>query len=243
MKRVFISLPMNGRTEKQVKRDRQKAFLSVKKIIGEDAVLVDTTVKEDPPEGINPGLWYMGKSLEIMASCDIAYFADEWTQYRGCRIENECAIIYGLEILFSNSSRKEKQSMEKNAQNKSDSKKRAKLNKDTTEVKKIKNEASESFTEASAEKRFVVGEKITARHNLFVNDDHLQRVRYDDLNEDQKKLCHETPQGYAAINPGTTTEVLGEKIVDKADWIQTEVGWICASLPNGNEYISNISNE
>ena len=44
-------------------------------------------------------LWYLGKSLQLLAEADVAYFAKDWEQYRGCRIENECAIEYGINVI------------------------------------------------------------------------------------------------------------------------------------------------
>ena len=42
---------------------------------------------------------YLAKSLELLADADVAYFARGWEQARGCRIENQCAIEYGIEIV------------------------------------------------------------------------------------------------------------------------------------------------
>ena len=44
----------------------------------------------------NP-LWFLGKSLELLAGADIAYFAKGWQDARGCRIEHTCAVEYNID--------------------------------------------------------------------------------------------------------------------------------------------------
>lgn len=99
MKKVFVSLPMNGRTDEEILKEREDCFERAKDILGEDAELIDTFIKEDPPEGCNIGLWYLAKSLELMASADIVYLAPGWTEARGCIIEHECAVRYGIRCI------------------------------------------------------------------------------------------------------------------------------------------------
>lgn len=35
----------------------------------------------------------------VLADADVIYFADGWEDARGCVIEHECAIRYGLNII------------------------------------------------------------------------------------------------------------------------------------------------
>ena len=42
---------------------------------------------------------FLGKSLELLSTADIAYFAKGWENARGCRIENTCAIEYGITVI------------------------------------------------------------------------------------------------------------------------------------------------
>jgi hypothetical protein len=41
----------------------------------------------------------LGKSIELMAHADVAVFCPGWKEARGCRIEHECAVQYGLEVI------------------------------------------------------------------------------------------------------------------------------------------------
>ena len=42
---------------------------------------------------------YLAKSLELLADADVAYFDRGWESARGCRIENQCAIEYGIDTI------------------------------------------------------------------------------------------------------------------------------------------------
>lgn len=42
---------------------------------------------------------YLAKSLELLVDADVAYFAKGWESARGCRIENQCAIEYGIDTI------------------------------------------------------------------------------------------------------------------------------------------------
>lgn len=45
-------------------------------------------------------LCYLAKSLENMSLCHAAYFCKGWENARGCRIEHDAAVAYGLEVLY-----------------------------------------------------------------------------------------------------------------------------------------------
>lgn len=97
MKRLFISQPMRGKTDEEILAVREKAIESVERNLGEKVEVIDSFFK-DAPVDANP-LWYLAKSLELLSTADVAYFAKDWEQYRGCRIENECAQEYGFDII------------------------------------------------------------------------------------------------------------------------------------------------
>lgn len=43
---------------------------------------------------------FLAKSLEKMSLCDAVYFCKGWEQARGCRIEHEVAVAYGLDVIY-----------------------------------------------------------------------------------------------------------------------------------------------
>lgn len=97
MKKLFISQPMRGKTDAEILHEREKAIASAQKILGEEVDVIDSFFRNAPAEA--KPLWFLGKSLELLSTADVAYFAKGWEKARGCRIENTCAIEYGITII------------------------------------------------------------------------------------------------------------------------------------------------
>lgn len=97
MKKLFISQPMRGKTDEEILAERKKAIESAERNIGEPVEVIDSFFQNAPADA-RP-LWFLGKSLELLSTADIAYFAKGWEDARGCRIENQCAIEYGIEVI------------------------------------------------------------------------------------------------------------------------------------------------
>jgi len=45
------------------------------------------------------GAWYLGKSIQMLAQSDAAYFMEGWNKARGCCIEHTVAEQYGIRII------------------------------------------------------------------------------------------------------------------------------------------------
>lgn len=97
MKKLFISQPMRGKTDEEILKEREKAVASAERHLGEKVEVIDSFFQNAPAEA-NP-LWFLGKSLELLSAADVAYFAPGWEKARGCRIENTCAIEYGITVI------------------------------------------------------------------------------------------------------------------------------------------------
>lgn len=97
MKKLFISQPMNGKSDEEIKKERNDALLEAVAVCGEEVELIDSFF-ESAPHDAKP-LWFLGKSLELLSTADIVYFASGWESARGCKIEHECAVAYGLNII------------------------------------------------------------------------------------------------------------------------------------------------
>lgn len=98
MKRIFISQPMKDKTDEQILKERERAFSAVKeKFNGEDVEVIDSFFQSALHDA--KPLWFLGKSLELLSTADVAYFIGEWKNYRGCKIENTCAKEYGIETI------------------------------------------------------------------------------------------------------------------------------------------------
>jgi len=97
MKKLFISQPMRGKTDEEILAVREKAIKSAERKLGEPVEVIDSFFQNAPAEA-RP-LWFLGKSLELLSTADVAYFAKGWEDARGCRIENQCAIEYDIEVI------------------------------------------------------------------------------------------------------------------------------------------------
>ena len=45
-------------------------------------------------------MWYLGESLKKLSEADVAIFAKGWWRSRGCKVEHESAVAYGIEVLY-----------------------------------------------------------------------------------------------------------------------------------------------
>ena len=101
----MISQPMNGLTDEQITETRNR-FLQFAK--NEKFQVVNTFftnqlyIQSDMEllGVINHPLCYLSKALEKMSHCHIVYFAKGWENARGCKIEHEVALQYGLDIIY-----------------------------------------------------------------------------------------------------------------------------------------------
>lgn len=99
MKKLFISQPMNGKSEEEILAVRKKAIESAKVMLNEDVEVIESYFEDYNPDKVCVPLKYLAKSLELLADADVAYFARDWESARGCRIENQCAIEYGIDTI------------------------------------------------------------------------------------------------------------------------------------------------
>ncbi len=99
MKKLFISQPMKDKTDEEILIVREQAIKSAREFLGEDVEVIDSFF-QNVPHDVTP-LWYLAKSLELLSTADVAYFAKDWEKYRGCKIENLCAIEYGIAVIES----------------------------------------------------------------------------------------------------------------------------------------------
>lgn len=95
MKKLFISQPMKDKTDEEILTVREKAIKSAEKMIGEPVEVIDSFFQSAPADA-RP-LWFLGKSLELLSTADVAYFAEGWKEFRGCKIEHTCAVEYDID--------------------------------------------------------------------------------------------------------------------------------------------------
>lgn len=95
MKKLFISCPMKGRSEENVKKSMEKLHKMAEIIFDEELEVIDSYIDEEP-ESKNIPVWYLGKSIQMLAEADFfigILYSDYW---RGCMIEKDVANAYGI---------------------------------------------------------------------------------------------------------------------------------------------------
>ena len=105
MKKAMLSQPMAGKTNEEIIATREKAIKALEEKGYEvvNTLFTDAWYSKDAMierGAVQIPLCFLAKSLENMSRCHAAYFCKGWENARGCRIEHEAAVAYGLEILY-----------------------------------------------------------------------------------------------------------------------------------------------
>ena len=96
---------MAGKTQAEIVSTREKAIASLE-ANGYEVINTLFTYewysKEKMEERgvVQIPLCFLAKSLENMSLCHAAYFCKGWEQARGCKIEHDAAMAYGLDIIY-----------------------------------------------------------------------------------------------------------------------------------------------
>ena len=98
MNKIFISQPMRGLSDEEIKANREKAISFIKDKFGEDADVISSFFEgESAPD--NP-LELLGHSISLLNGANYIYMCAGWEKARGCIIEHECAMRYGIHIIY-----------------------------------------------------------------------------------------------------------------------------------------------
>lgn len=103
-KKAMISQPMAGKTNEEIIADRNRAIAKLESM-GYEVVNTLFTDKWYSKESMSERgvvqipLCFLAKSLENMSLCHAVFFVNGWENARGCKIEHEAAIAYGLQII------------------------------------------------------------------------------------------------------------------------------------------------
>lgn len=103
--KAMLSQPMAGKSEQEIVETRNRAidFLEEQGYEVVNTLFTDEWYSQENMEKrgvVQIPLCFLAKSLENMSLCHAAYFCKGWENARGCRIEHDAAIAYGLTILY-----------------------------------------------------------------------------------------------------------------------------------------------
>lgn len=103
--KFMLSQPMLGRSDEEIIATREKA-IKVLEEKGYDVVntlFIDEWHSRENMERrgvVNIPICFLAKSLEKMSLCHGVYFCKDWEKARGCRLEHEVALAYGLMVIY-----------------------------------------------------------------------------------------------------------------------------------------------
>lgn len=100
MKKLFISCPMKNRSEENIRMTFDRLHKIAEAVYGESLEVIPTYIEDNPPKCRTEGLWYLGKSIELLSQADyfIGICGDNAWLYNDCTVEADAAKLYGLPV-------------------------------------------------------------------------------------------------------------------------------------------------
>lgn len=96
MKKLFISVPMKGRTEENIRKSMEKMHKIAELVFDQELEVIPTYIEHIPPETKAKSIYCLGESIKKMAEADY-YIGIGWDDlYKGCSLENQVASSYGI---------------------------------------------------------------------------------------------------------------------------------------------------
>ncbi len=97
MEKLFISCPMRGRSDAEIKATMEQMHRIAEAVFNEELEVLPTYIEDEPPADTNWHLWYLGESIKMMAEAD-AFIGiyDRDKEFDGCIVENYTAKTYGV---------------------------------------------------------------------------------------------------------------------------------------------------
>ena len=98
MKRLFVSLPMRGKTGDEIIAEHNRIVLKAQEALGEALVPVRHIFGYCEDED-NMAARRLGNAISCMAEADVVAFGKGWEKARGCRIEHQVCLDYDIDIV------------------------------------------------------------------------------------------------------------------------------------------------
>lgn len=99
MKKLFVSQPMQGKTDEEILAERNRIILKAQDALGEAVDPLPSFFKDYDEKGKNAPVHYLANSIYMLTEADAAVFAKGWEEARGCRIEHQICLDYGIDIV------------------------------------------------------------------------------------------------------------------------------------------------
>lgn len=96
MKKLFISCPMKGRTEENIRNSMERMHKIAEAMFGEELEVIPTYISGAFPDVKRHRVWYLGESIKRLADADYFIGVGYESAFPGCCVENNVASEYGI---------------------------------------------------------------------------------------------------------------------------------------------------
>lgn len=100
MKKLFISCPMKGRTEDNIRNSMERMHKIAEAMFGEELEVIPTYIEHTPPADVKQAVWYLGESVKKLSEADYFIGIRYESAFVGCNIERDVAENYGIPVAF-----------------------------------------------------------------------------------------------------------------------------------------------
>ena len=87
---------MKGRTEENIRKSMERMHKLAEIVFDEKLEVIPSYIEDNPPKCNQQAVWYLGKSILLLAEADYIIGVDWSDIFKGCNIEMEVARAYGI---------------------------------------------------------------------------------------------------------------------------------------------------
>ena len=100
MKKVFLSMPMHGKTDEEIKKVREEYTEQARAIFASESVMIINNIDHDIKDVVTPQRkHYLAESIRQMVRADYVIFCPGWEDTAGCRVEHLMCLEYDIPYL------------------------------------------------------------------------------------------------------------------------------------------------
>ena len=108
MAKVFLSLPMNGKSDDWIENEKAKMMRNYDAVTGgcneyvdnSDFVMPAETFLDIQKNETAVRIWYLAEALKKMSLCDVILFHPDYNSARGCHVESLTAYRYNMKPYY-----------------------------------------------------------------------------------------------------------------------------------------------
>lgn len=100
MKKVFLSMPMHGKTDEEIKKLREEYTEQARAIFcPADVMIIDNLNHDIRDVDIPQRKHYLAESIRQMVRADVVIFCPGWEDAAGCKVEQLLCLEYQIPYL------------------------------------------------------------------------------------------------------------------------------------------------